>query len=304
MLSYKNVIDNVRAFRTFTGFDKQEFEKLLVPFQHAWNVYIENTHMKGKKRQRKYGGGRKATLATIEDKLFFILCYLKIYPLQEVLAFLFDMSQGQANTWLHKLSHILKMALEDTQHVPTRSPEKVKELLEACLSVECIIDGTERRRQRPHDPEQQQKYYSGTKKAHTYKNNLLIDLHERKIHYLSQTYEGKKHDKAICDEEPLLFPRGSILFKDTGFQGYEPAGIQTCQPKKKPRGRELTAEEKASNTMISSVRIVVEHVLAGVKRCRIVKDVFRNTKALFDDLVMEIACGLHNVRVAYRYAKP
>ena len=50
--------------------------------------------------------------------------------------------------------------------------------------------------------------------------------------------------------------------------------------------------------------IAVEHVLAGVKRCRIVKDVFRNTKPLFDDLVMEIACGLHNARVAYRYAKP
>ena len=42
------------------------------------------------------------------------------------------------------------------------------------------------------------------------------------------------------------------------------------------------------------MRIVVEHVICGVKRCRIVKDVFRNTKDKFDDLVMEIACGLHN----------
>ena len=53
--------------------------------------------------------------------------------------------------------------------------------------------------------------------------------------------------------------------------------------------------------MISSIRILVEHVISGVKRCRIVHDVFRNTKAQFDDLVMEIACGLHNFRTRLRY---
>jgi hypothetical protein len=49
------------------------------------------------------------------------------------------------------------------------------------------------------------------------------------------------------------------------------------------------------------VRIVVEHVISGIKRCRIVKDVYRNTKKHFEDLVMEIACGLHNFRQACRH---
>ena len=62
------------------------------------------------------------------------------------------------------------------------------------------------------------------------------------------------------------------------------------------------AEDKAENTMIARIRILVEHVIAGVKRCRIVHDVFRNTTAHFDDLVMEIACGLHNFRATLRYA--
>jgi len=44
----------------------------------------------------------------------------------------------------------------------------------------------------------------------------------------------------------------------------------------------------------------VEHALAGVKRSRIVKEVFRNTKEEFSDLVMVVACGLHNLRVRYR----
>src|SRR4029450_8514925 len=58
------------------------------------------------------------------------------------------------------------------------------------------------------------------------------------------------------------------------------------------------------NHRISSVRIIVEHVIAGVKRCRIVKDVLRLTKTGISDMGMEIACGLHNLRVSCRHPLP
>ena len=58
------------------------------------------------------------------------------------------------------------------------------------------------------------------------------------------------------------------------------------------------------NHLFSSARMVVEHVIAGVKRCRIVKDVLRLTKEGISDLVMEIACGLHNLRVRCRHPLP
>ena len=58
------------------------------------------------------------------------------------------------------------------------------------------------------------------------------------------------------------------------------------------------------NHLFSSARVVVENVLAGVKRCRIVKDVLRLTKDGVSDLVMEIACGLHNLRVSWRHPLP
>ena len=118
--------------------------------------------------------------------------------------------------------------------------------------------------------------------------------------YLSQTYEGKRHDKKIADDEAIVIPEGVILYKDTGFQGFEPEGVKTFQPLKKPRGKELTPEQKKENRLISSVRVVIEHIISGVKRCHIVKDLFRNTKDKYDDLVMEIACGLHNLRVSIR----
>ena len=72
------------------------------------------------------------------------------------------------------------------------------------------------------------------------------------------------------------------------------------QPKKKPRGGELTAEEKEYNHRISRIRIQVEHAIGGVKRYRIVKDQLRNWKQGFRDQVMETCCGLHNFRLNFR----
>ena len=66
----------------------------------------------------------------------------------------------------------------------------------------------------------------------------------------------------------------------------------------------MNVGDKFLNHLISSVRIVVENVLAGVKRCRIVKDVLRLTKAGISDMVMEIAYGLHNLRVSCRHPLP
>ena len=63
-------------------------------------------------------------------------------------------------------------------------------------------------------------------------------------------------------------------------------------------------EERFRTHLISSARVVVENVLAGVKRCRMVKDVLRLTPEGSSDLVMEIACGWHHLRVRCRHPFP
>lgn len=304
MISYDDIKNHPKAHRTFTSLDKAEFEKLLIEFAKAWEEYVKGNYTKEQERQRKPGGGRKPKLDKLEDKLFFILFHFKTYPLQEVLGFLFGLSQGQANEWIHKLSEVLKMALGQAMLLPERDPKKLEEVLAECEMFEFIIDGTEREIQRPTDKEAQKEYYSGKKKRHTCQNNLIVDTGSRKVQFLSLTYEGKKSDKNICDEEGYTFPDNSVLFKDKGFQGYEPENVIAFQPKKKPKGEKLSAADKLINSIISSTRITVEHIISGVKRCRIVKDIFRNTKEGFADLVMEIACGLHNFRAECRYSAP
>src|SRR5262245_51174737 len=103
-------------------------------------------------------------------------------------------------------------------------------------------------------------------------------IHTRKVNYLSQTYEGRRHEKKIADEENPTYPKDIDVYQDTGFQGYAPEGVKTFQPQKKPKGKELTPEQKEQNSLISSIRIVIEHIMAWIKRCRIVKDLFRNKK--------------------------
>jgi hypothetical protein len=133
---------------------------------------------------------------------------------------------------------------------------------------------------------------------------VLVNTHSQKVVYLSKTELGKKHDKKVADESAIAYPPNATLGKDTGFQGYEPSGVIAWQPKKKSKGQDLSLTDLFVNHLLSSVRIVVEHSLSGVKRCRIVKDVLRNTKTGFSDVVMEVACALHNLRIDFRHPIP
>ena len=202
-----------------------------------------STHFRHKaSRKRRYGGGRKPRLGTIEDKLLFILFYFKVYPLQEVIAQVFGMSQGRANEWIHKLSPLLESALGEAHCLPERNPQNLAQVLtllsrwtlrSMAPSGRCIVPPLQ----------SNSRINTAVKKRHTVKNNLIADVEQRLVRYLSETYPGRIHDKRICDLEAPVFPPDINLFQDTGFQGYHPPGVTIYQPKKKPKGDELTAAE-------------------------------------------------------------
>jgi hypothetical protein len=298
MINYKKLAQKPAIFQSFTGLKLTAFTELLPAFEQAYETDLDRRDAQRKtKRDRQRGGGRTGALPLIEDKLVFILVYFRFYPVQVLQGYLFDLSQPQANDWIHRLSPILNQALGIQQQLPARRAKDIETILSACPGLEFIIDGTERPIRRPKDPEKQKQNYSGKKKRHTVKNNVITNKRNSKIKGLSQTSIGKKHDKKLADEQQLRFPPDSKLWQDTGFQGYEPEHTQIFQPKKKPKGRELSQLEKTENAAISSIRIRVEHSIGGVKVFAITRDIFRNMKADFDDLVMETACGLHNLRI-------
>ena len=115
--------------------------------------------------------------------------------------------------------------------------------------------------------------------------------------FLSETADGRVQDKRLADATPYPLPTGSQLLQDLGFLAFTLPAVEILMPTKKPRGQELTLEQKAANHAVARRRVRIEHVNSRVKRCRIVKDTLRLLKAGLRDLVMEICCALHNFRL-------
>ena len=168
----------------------------------------------------------------------FVLVYQKTNPLQVMHGLQFALSQAQANYWIHRLLPVLQHALREMGQAPERDAQRGgTSALAFAGAPNLAVDGTERRRQRPRDAATQQEHYSGKKKTHTDKNILLINEHTGQVVYLGPTLPGKTHDKKAVDETPVTYRTNTTLDKDSGFQGYEPEGVLTMQPKKSPKAK-------------------------------------------------------------------
>jgi hypothetical protein len=234
MLEYAVLKRDRRKFLALTGLTIKEFKLLLPAFAKAYRRrYAGDKTLAGLPRQRQVGGGRHGQLCAMEQKLLFILVYQKTYPLQDVMAELFSISQAAANQWIHRLLPVVRDALTDIGVMAERDGRRfAQSQRRQAEAPDYIIDGTDRRRQRPQNLEKQGLYYSGKKKAHSDKNLVIINTRSKRVAYLSPTYAGKTHDKKMADAEQIRYPRQAVLYKDTGFQGYEPRLKQNHQPKK------------------------------------------------------------------------
>lgn len=274
MINYATLAKKPRQFHALSGYTLEEFKALLPYFEQSFLEHMQTHTLTGKKRQkRRFVDYRNSPLPTIEDKQLFILVYLRKATTQDIFGEVFNMPQPVANKWIHILHPCLNQALALAGELPARRSDQM--VFPETSQPVFFQDGVERPIQRPQDQEAQRTYYSGKKKCHTVKNNLVVN-EQAKICLLTPTCEGKKHDKKVSDEADLHLPESSILYQDTGFQGFALEGVTIVQPKKKPRGKKLSVEEKACNREIARIRVRVEHAIAGVKRYRIVKDKLRN----------------------------
>ena len=293
MLNIKRILRQDRLLRATTGLNRKAFENLLVNFRQ---VYLSFLVKRKKPRKRKIGAGRKAQLITMEQKLFYILFYFKCYPTFDLAAVLFDFDRSQAHRWVHRLQPILEKTLGEKKVLPLRKLSSIEEFLEHFPTVkQVIIDGTERPICRPKDKEEQKENYSGKKRRHMSKN-LAAVAKNKKVLVLTPSTKGKTHDKKIHDQEDIIggIPEEIPVLGDLGFQGVQKQYVNIHLPHKKPKGGELTQEQKEENRELAKERVVCENAFAGVKRYNAVSDIYRNRVSKFDDKLMLTACGLWN----------
>lgn len=293
MINLHRALNNERLLRALTGLNRKAFDELLPAFNHAWEA-----QMRSQVRQRAPGGGQadKARLSSMSEKLFYILFYFKCYPTFDVAGFLFDFDRSQANRWMHRLQPILEAALGQKMVLPERKLESIEQFLQRYPEVkEVMIDGTERPIARPQDQERQKEHYSGKKRRHTRKHLAAVDEGKRVL-VLTGAREGRVHDKRLLDEVEMVegIPDEIVIAVDLGFLGLQKEYDNIEMPHKKPRGGSLSEEQKQENRERSSRRVRCENAFSGVKRYRIVSDVYRNRVSDFDDRSMLTATGLWN----------
>lgn len=174
MITYDTLKTKPKEFLAVTSLTHEEFLELLPVFARLVQEQTAQVTTEGKSRQRQPGAGTKGKLDQIEDKLLFILAYQKGYELQTLLGLHFGLSQPQANYWIHRLLPLLQEALATLEYTPKRDGAAVAGYQSTDgMPPELLIDGTERRRQRPKDPLQQKEAYSGKKKRIPIRTCLL-----------------------------------------------------------------------------------------------------------------------------------
>jgi len=232
-------------------------------------------------------------LPGVRPKLFFILFSLKAYPVQDVMGYLFGLSQPQVCARVAQLLPRLQTLMH--AELPARHGRDLMEVMAHLPEVkEVLIDGTERPMARPQHKTRRDNHDSGRRQRTTVKN-VVVTAGGRVV-WLTPTAPGRRHDKAEADRARVRLAPGIRLLGDSGFQGYAAGAARVSTPRKKPRGRPLHWQHKRSHRKLARARVPVEHALASVKRLGILRQPLRAKRRTTADAVMWIGCGLHNFR--------
>lgn len=295
LLNKKGILKNPRLCQSIFGMSKEEIEGLLSIFSKcliAHRYYLKP----GEERIRKLGGGRKGDLPTDEDKLLYILMYLKIYPTYDVLAVLSNHQRSKCGNSVQLLLPVLEMTLGRELVLPKRKARSMEEVFERCPELrDVFIDGTERRTQKPKKLKRRNKLYSGKKKATTRKN-IILNTNKKAILFMSPTKSGRRHDKRVADKFGIIraIPEDITIWADTGFQGIKRQHPNSVLPDKSTKKYPLTEKQKENNRVISGIRVVSEHAIAGYKRFKAASDTYRNRMPNMDDTMNGVCAGLWN----------
>jgi hypothetical protein len=256
-------------------------------------------------RQRAVGGGDDFDLSTADQVLLTVI-WLRQYPTNEVLGFLFGVSDSTASRARARCLPALEQAGKDAMRMPDPGAARRKRLpalLKDTPGLAVVIDSFE---QRTHRPQRRQRaYYSGKKKAHTLKSQVAVDEASGRFADVSDSVPGPWADIKLLKTSRLRrrLPGGVGGIGDLAYVGIaelHPRGLG-ASPRRKPRGTERPPEDRRYNRAFSRRRIVVEHAIGRLRRFRAVACVNRHGRTGHAARVRAIA-GLVNRMLDHRTA--
>lgn len=291
----KNPLHYIQTYphrsKQLLGISYDQFLQLVNQAEARYNQHqLEREQQKV--RINTKGGGRTPKL-TIAEQVCLCLFYLRQMPTFEVLGLQFSVSKTEANDtfheWLLILRQLLPASLLDQVAAQASDYAVVQELLE---QFRLLVDSTEQARERPGNNEHQQSCFSGKKKQHTFKNQLLSLPEGKDIVDVVVGATGPTSDIALFRQQQLRFSPQQQFAGDKAYLGEE--AITT--PHKKPPKAQLTDEQRAANRILSSRRIFIEHLIRLVKIFRVAKEQFRLHCDTYERVILAV-CGLVRLRI-------
>ena len=259
------------VFRAMTGLTVAEFAALAADVLPAYAV-AERDRLARPARRRAIGGGRAFGLAP-RDRLLLAVVWLRRYPTNLVLGYLFGVSEPTARRAVARLVPLLAAAGLDTMRLPDPGRGHRRDLdalLAATPGLAVLVDTFEQRVQRPRDRADADTYYSGKKKQHTLKVQVAVDEATGAVVDAAPSVRGPTADLAVLRASGLLarLPPGVGALGDLAYVGIgdaHPAGLGAT-PRRKPRGQPRPPADLAYKRAFARRRVTVEHTIGRLRR--------------------------------------
>jgi hypothetical protein len=323
MLTVEKLRRKPKHFHNFTGLTHQQFDELLTAVEPLYER-AEQERLENPNRLRAAGAGHKFNLP-LPERLLMSLMYFRLYVTQTLLGYLFDLDSSNVN---REINERMLAVLSEVLPVPARD-EPLSELLLAAREAdssggggkrkrkgkkigtlqellekhpefkEIFIDGTEQELPKPKDKGRRKDFYSGKRKRHTAKMQV-VSTRNRLVLHLCRHVPGRVSDHLLLRATGVMskVPEGGVMVRvDKGYEGLEEEypTVRVQKPRKARRGHPLTVLEKIYNRAMSTLRIPVEHAIGHLKKYRLLAGIYRGEPERYDENALVIA-GLHNYR--------
>jgi hypothetical protein len=257
------------VFRSLTGLTVAAFDRMLPEPLRAFAA-DRRRRLDRPDRQRAPGGGDDFDLA-VADQFLLTVVWLRQYPTQECLGYLFGVSDSTALRAVRRCLPLLEAAGRDSMRLPDPGRGKRRDLpalLKGTPELAVIIDTFEQRTQRP--KRRQRAYYSGKKKAHALKSQVAVGEGGRVVD-VGESRPGPWADLKVFRRSGLagrLARAGVGALGDLAYVGIDGLvrGLRGATPRRKPRGKDRPPEDRKYNRAFARRRIKVEHAIGRLRR--------------------------------------
>jgi len=293
IMRYEHLSKRPNIFQKCTGLTVKLFDQLAEEVLPQY-LETEERRLSQRQRQRALGAGHPFELE-IRDHLLLTVIWLRLYPIHEVLGYLFGVSDSTVSRLIERVLPVLEQSGRDGMRLPDPGKKRRRQLPELLADIpelSVIVDSFEQRVQRPPGDDS---HYSGKKKQHTLKSQVGVDSNTGRIVDISQSVPGPTADITLLEASGVLerLPDEMGIGGDLAYLKLGKLHRYGFSPRRKPRGKDRPPEDVIYNRAFSQFRIVVEQTIGQMRRFQCLAMTDRNHRRCHTARVVAVA-GLVN----------